>query len=303
MRRPQTMDDRIAARILADGADGHDPELGAFVRDVKAAYMTPPDEVTEERHVSGMVAMAHLLADKGEPVARPASKAHGPDPQASGLPIRRRLMQGSFAKMRMRIAAGLVALVGATTALAGVGALPDPLQGMLADAASTVGIASDSSSDESVSGTEGDADFSTDTSNDGCDFDASSDGSASDADGDSDFSEDSSSSCDDDEETSTDESFNGVAEFDHSLSASTSDDECDSSRSEDESASGDDADESMDESTDCKESDSDHSTSASSGGGDSDSSHDASTSDDASSDDDESDSSSDSSVSSPGFDS
>lgn len=235
MRHPTSIDDRLVDRLLAGDDNVQDPQLAAFVRDVRAVYTTPPDVATEARHVAAMVETAHLLTDKGDPVARPASKAHGPDSQASGLPTRRRIVQGQFQRLSVRFAVGLVALVGATSALAVTGALPDPLQRALADAASTVGVSLDSASGSSISSSAGDTDGSSDESVSGYDADRSYDSSASGPAGDEDSSADSSTDgCDSD--FSTDSSKSGPAgdeDSSHDESTTCEEDDEDAADAED----------------------------------------------------------------------
>ncbi len=64
--------------------------LGLFLQDVGGAFPAEPS-LAEEAHLAAIVQAAQLLADKGEPAVRSASKADGRAPHASGLPKRRRV--------------------------------------------------------------------------------------------------------------------------------------------------------------------------------------------------------------------
>ena len=50
--------------------------LGLFLEDVRGAFPTEPS-LAEEAHLAAIVQAAQLLADKGEPAVRSASKADG----------------------------------------------------------------------------------------------------------------------------------------------------------------------------------------------------------------------------------
>ena len=112
------------------------PELGSFVDDVRAISAASP--AAEVRHIVAMMAEAQLIADKGDPVARPVSNAHGPAPQVSGLPMRR---STQMLKMLLtKVMAPLVAVFTVMGGLAYAQALPTPLQDAVSGAAGVVGI-------------------------------------------------------------------------------------------------------------------------------------------------------------------
>ena len=65
-------------RLLA-GETPKTPEeqaLGLFFQDVRGAFQAAPS-LEEEAHIAAIVQAAQLLADKGEPAVRSASKADG----------------------------------------------------------------------------------------------------------------------------------------------------------------------------------------------------------------------------------
>jgi hypothetical protein len=83
------------------------------------------------------------LTDKGDLVARPASKVTGPHVQVSGLPKGKEkfMLESLFATLAAKIAAGVIAaVVAATGGLAGTGNLPDPAQTAVSQALSNIGV-------------------------------------------------------------------------------------------------------------------------------------------------------------------
>ncbi|HET9724570.1 MAG TPA: hypothetical protein VFR44_12125 [Actinomycetota bacterium] len=99
--------------------------LDLFLQDVRGAFPAEPPRA-REAHLDGIVRAARLLADKGEPVARPASNADGRVPHASGLPKRRRMTVKVrvLRSMTAKVIAGLVVLMSMFGGLAFAGALP-----------------------------------------------------------------------------------------------------------------------------------------------------------------------------------
>ena len=146
MRDPRSLSDRDLDRLLAgkapDGGDPVDRELAAFVRDVRTAFLAQPAAQTERRHLAAALEVSRLNVDKGDPGVRSASKAHGPDHQASGPPRwrRRTVLSSLFASLFAKIAGVAIAAAAATGGLAAAGALPGPAQQAVSHAASTVGI-------------------------------------------------------------------------------------------------------------------------------------------------------------------
>jgi hypothetical protein len=146
MRDHRKLSDQDIDRLLAGraprGGNKADQELAAFTRAVRAAFVEAPSPGIERSHLAAAMEVSRLNTDKGDPVARPASKAHGPDPQASGLPKwrRRTVLSSLFASLFAKIAGAVVVALAATGALAAAGALPAPAQQAVATVASTVGI-------------------------------------------------------------------------------------------------------------------------------------------------------------------
>lgn len=136
-REPQT---RVPGR--ADAGIHPTGEIARFLDDLDAACPEPATGHLEAAHLSSMVAAAHLLAENGDPVARPASNAHGPARQASGLPKLRRTLMNKLASMTtgVKVAIGASVLVFAFTGVAVAGVLPHAMQHAMSGAAATVGV-------------------------------------------------------------------------------------------------------------------------------------------------------------------
>jgi hypothetical protein len=113
--------------------------LGLFLHDVGGAFPAEPS-LAEEAHLATIVQAAQLLADKGEPAVRSASKADGRAPHASGLPKRRRVIMKVplMRSLAAKVVAGLVVLMSTFGGLALAGALPG--QGSDDDATDVVEI-------------------------------------------------------------------------------------------------------------------------------------------------------------------
>jgi hypothetical protein len=113
--------------------------LALFLQDLGGAFPAQPS-LTEEARLAGIVQAAQLLADKGEPAVRSASKADGRAPHASGLPKRRRVIMKVplMRSLAAKVVAGLVVLMSMFGGLALAGALPG--QGSDDDAADVVEI-------------------------------------------------------------------------------------------------------------------------------------------------------------------
>jgi hypothetical protein len=99
--------------------------LGLFLQDVGGAFPAEPS-LAEEAQLAAIVQTAQLLADKGEPAVRSASKADGRAPHASGLPKRRRVIRKVplMRSLAAKVVAGLVVLMSMFGGLALAGALP-----------------------------------------------------------------------------------------------------------------------------------------------------------------------------------
>jgi hypothetical protein len=99
--------------------------LGLFLQDVGGAFPAEPS-LAEEAHLAAILQAAQLLADKGEPAVRSASKADGRARHASGLPKRRRVIMKVplMRSLAAKVVAGLVVLMSMFGGLALAGALP-----------------------------------------------------------------------------------------------------------------------------------------------------------------------------------
>jgi hypothetical protein len=127
----------------APAADSPADGLSLFVEQARRVAAIAPSPAAEQAHLRTILEQAQLLVDKGEPAARPASKATGPENQASGLPTRRRKVVPSslFGSLTAKLAAaGVAVMMTGTGALAATGSLPDNVQNKFAVAAEVVGI-------------------------------------------------------------------------------------------------------------------------------------------------------------------
>ena len=113
--------------------------LGLFLQDVGGAFPAEAS-LAEEAQLAAIVQTAQLLADKGEPAVRSASKADGRARHASGLPKRRRVIMKVplMRSLAAKVVAGLVVLMSMFGGLALAGALPG--QGSDDDATDVVEI-------------------------------------------------------------------------------------------------------------------------------------------------------------------
>ena len=113
--------------------------LGLFLQDVGGAFPAGVP-LAEEPHLAAIVQAAQLLADKGEPAVRSASKADGRARHASWLPKRRRVIMKVplMRSLAAKVVAGLVVLMSMFGGLALAGALPG--QGSDDDATDVVEI-------------------------------------------------------------------------------------------------------------------------------------------------------------------
>ncbi len=153
----------------APSADSPDDSLSLFVEQAKRVAAIAPSPAAEQAYLKTILEQAQLLVDKGEPAARPASKATGPEIQASGLPIRRRkvVLSSLFGSLTTKLAAaGVAVMLTGTGALAATGSLPDTVQDTFAVAAEVVGIDIPTGNEEV---TDTDTDGTTDDGTDGTD--------------------------------------------------------------------------------------------------------------------------------------
>jgi len=137
------IDPGIANEELEALLAGHDRDknldLTRFVDDLSTAF--PPRTPAAAAHLAAIANEAQLLADKGDPVARPASNAVAPVPQASRPPKRwRNTMNDRKARILIKIAAPVVAVFAVLGIMGSAGALPRALQHLTSNAAGVVGI-------------------------------------------------------------------------------------------------------------------------------------------------------------------
>lgn len=145
MRKFWNISEQDIERIIGGQApDGDEAleDIAMFFKDLDETYPEVSTESHESAHIHAMIQTAQLLADNGKPVVRPASKAHGPESQVSGLPnLRRNIMvKVMLASTRVKAAAAGVALVLVFGGTAFAGVLPAPIQDAVADAVKPIGI-------------------------------------------------------------------------------------------------------------------------------------------------------------------
>jgi hypothetical protein len=114
-------------------------ELNGFVQDLHEAVPARP-LASEDLHVAAMVETSHLIADKGDPVARPVSNADAPVSQVSWLPKLRRKQMKRSTRTLVRVLAPLAAVLTVMGSMAVAGALPHTVQKAVSHAAGTVGL-------------------------------------------------------------------------------------------------------------------------------------------------------------------
>jgi hypothetical protein len=122
-------------QVLAGSYDGEDPaldDLAVFARDAQAALSGVPAEATRQAHLAAMTEVAEKL--EGAPVAA-GTPAVGP----SRIRRWKLVLTQRLATLTAKVAVTGVALA-ATGGLAAAGALPDPAQNALANAAEKVGF-------------------------------------------------------------------------------------------------------------------------------------------------------------------
>jgi hypothetical protein len=131
--------------IVEMGSDDYvaNEDLERFLQDLRMAFpaQTPS---RADAHLAAMFEAAHLLADNGDPVARPVSNADAPAPQVSRPPKRRRTtMSEKKLPIRARALRVLAPAIAAFTVLgvmASANALPRTIQHAASTAAGWVGV-------------------------------------------------------------------------------------------------------------------------------------------------------------------
>ena len=139
-RDPNATDDALE-RMLSGQAPMTDEwrELAGFVDDLHEA-VPARDLASEDMHVAAMVETSHLIADDGDPVARPVSDADAPAPQVSWLPKLRRKPMKRSTRTLVRVLAPIAAVLTVMGSMAVAGALPHTVQKAVSHAAGTVGL-------------------------------------------------------------------------------------------------------------------------------------------------------------------
>ncbi|MGH2790920.1 MAG: hypothetical protein ACRDJ0_08065 [Actinomycetota bacterium] len=123
-------------QVLAGSYEGEDPaldDLAVFARDTQAALSGVPGEATRRAHLAAMTEVAQKL--EGAPVA-----AGTPVAEPSRIRRWKLVLTQLLATLAAKVAVTGVALAAATGGLAAAGALPDPAQDALANAAAKVGF-------------------------------------------------------------------------------------------------------------------------------------------------------------------
>ena len=131
------------------GTHDHDDEFEDFFDELRTAFPARP-VADEDEHVAGMIAAAHLQADKGNPVARPASNADAPAPQVSWLPKQRRNRMSDrnwSRRLALKVLAPVVVLFTMLGGVAWAGGLPQPLQKTASHVAGFAGLTVDDGTD------------------------------------------------------------------------------------------------------------------------------------------------------------
>ena len=135
---PEIANEELEALLAGQGRDKN-LDLTRFVDDLSTAF--PASAPAAAAHLAAIANEAQLLADKGDPVARPASNAVAPVPQASRPPKRwRNTMKDKKARVLIKIAAPVVALFAVLGIMGSAGALPRTLQHLTSHAAGFVGL-------------------------------------------------------------------------------------------------------------------------------------------------------------------
>jgi hypothetical protein len=135
---PDIANGELEALLAGQGRDKN-LDLTRFIDDLSTAF--PAQAPAAAVHLAAIAHEAQLLADKGDPVARPASNAVAPVLRASRLPKRRRnTMKDRKARILIKIAAPVVAVFAILGLMGSAGALPRTLQHLTSHAAGFVGL-------------------------------------------------------------------------------------------------------------------------------------------------------------------
>jgi hypothetical protein len=143
---PEIANEELEALLAGYGREKN-LDLTRFVDDLSTAF--PAHAPASAAHLAAIAHEAQLLTDKGDPVARPASNAVAPAPQASRPPKRwRNTMKDKKARILIKIAAPIVALFAVLGIMGSAGALPRTLQNLTSNAAGVVGLNLPTAEDE-----------------------------------------------------------------------------------------------------------------------------------------------------------
>lgn len=137
MARIRRLSDPDLDRLLAGDASADDEDLGELaeaIRAIKAASGTEPDRAIQARHLALMAEDIRNL----DPTIAGGSPTH--PAVTPSTPRRKSMLSTLFASLSAKIAAASFAAVAATGGLAAAGALPDPAQQAVADAAAKIGL-------------------------------------------------------------------------------------------------------------------------------------------------------------------
>jgi hypothetical protein len=135
---PEIANEELEALLAGHGRDKN-LDLTRFVDDLGTAF--PAATPAAAAHLAAIAEQTQLLADNGDPVARPASNAVAPVLQASRPPKRwRNSMKDKKARILLKVAAPIVAVFAVLGIMGSAGALPRALQHMTSHAAGFVGL-------------------------------------------------------------------------------------------------------------------------------------------------------------------
>src|SRR4029077_2591029 len=135
---PEIANEELEALLAGHGRDKN-LDLTRFVDDLSTAF--PAATPVAAAHLAAIAEQTQLLADNGDPVARPASNAVAPVPQASRPPKRwRNSMKDKKARILLKVAAPVVAVFAVLGIMGSAGALPRALQHLTSNAAGVVGL-------------------------------------------------------------------------------------------------------------------------------------------------------------------
>ena len=135
---PEIANEELEALLAGHGRDKN-LDLTRFVDDLGTAF--PATTPAAAAHLAAITEQAHLLADNGDPVARPISNAVAPAMQASRPPKRRgNTVRDKKVRILLKVGSPIVAVFAVLGIMGSAGALPRALQHMTSHAAGFVGL-------------------------------------------------------------------------------------------------------------------------------------------------------------------